>query len=712
MVKETRRIGQPLPLLRLLIAATCLFPVVMLGVGGTFLWEDNKDAANRELARRTEVAVQNAARVFETDDVVLDEMERLIRGLSDAQIAARQQELHGELADMAEGLPHVRDLAITGADGHVLVSAGTYPAGTYSIRADQTAGPAEAAGPSGFTISGRETSKPDAKTYFDILRARHGFPGALVVSIRSSFLEDQWTALNVANATAGTAMALSRPDGVILARAPVPRDRGLSLNQVRFAEAMRNASSGTVTAVSQLDGMQRDFRFQRIGNLPLFALGSITHHAILLGFTHRILPHLWFGVPAAILLVSLALLVLRRTTEAEQATRLAAQEQATRVEVERILAKAAKLEALGQLAAGVAHDFNNVLLAVIGNADLVRQRILAGRTTEAEMLTSMVIQAAQRGAELTNGILLFARGSDRPDEAIQPAEVIDGTLAFLPPLLGKAVTVLRQVDAPLWSVRVPKPQLEAALVNLAVNARDAMPDGGTITIRGENIPARDRRLPAELRQDADWVRIAVMDTGPGFPAAVRARVFEPFMTTKDVGRGTGLGLAQVYGTARQAGGLARIEDRAEGGAVVALYLPRGGSATARPDTPFEQAEPTLRALRILLVDHDRLVQITSTIGLREAGHRVIEAERPHDGLEILRGDPAIDVLVVDYAMPGMTGTAMIVEARKARPDLPVVIVSSQMALEGLELPERVVWLAKPFLPDDLMRAVATVAATA
>jgi two-component system NtrC family sensor kinase len=706
-VSKTR--GRALPLLWLLLAAVTVLPAGALAVGGYFIWRETSASSEHDLRRRADIGVENAARVFETHALLLGIMDRMTRNLTDAAITAREAQLHQQLAALIAGVPQVWDLFIWGADGRVLVSARIYPVPESSAAERDYFSALRAGAPEPY-VSNVLVGRLDRARFFNVSRRRSGpgpgFNGAIGVSIDPAYFEHRWMETGLADADAGTAFALVREDGVIIARAPAASPANAVRSGSFVAARSADPRSGDYTDVSVVDGTIRRFFYRQVPGLPVYVIGSISNAALQSLFLDAIRPHLWFGIPAAILLIWFVILIIRRTVQAEAAEARANAEQAARAQAEKVVAHAAKLESIGRLAAGLAHDFNNILAATIGGIDLSLRRLRTGRAAEIEPILAQSLAAAHRGADLTKQILAFARGSEGDGEAIQTADVIAEVAALLPPLVGPAIQIETDVPGSLWPVRAPRPIVEAALMNLAVNARDVMPEGGLIRIAAENLRAGPA-LPDELRRDVDWVRIAVSDTGPGFPDEVRARAFEPFVTTKEVGRGTGLGLAQVYGSARQAGGTARIEDEGPG-ATVAIYLPRAESPV--PEAVAERAAPVAgRPLKLLLVDDDRHVQATAAMALRDAGHYVIEADDAAIALDALRREAGVDVLVVDYAMPGMSGGALAWEVRRLYPSLPMLMVSGQANLDTIDLPPGVTRLPKPFTPDDLVRAVGEIA---
>ncbi|HZS82223.1 MAG TPA: PAS domain-containing protein [Stellaceae bacterium] len=369
--------------------------------------------------------------------------------------------------------------------------------------------------------------------------------------------------------------------------------------------------------------------------------------------------------------------------------------------LEQQLREAQKMQAVGQLAGGVAHDFNNLLTAVLGNIELVLGQETDRRKTR---LLRGALRAAERGADLTRQLLAFSRRQRLKAESVDLNERIRSMLELLRRTLGPAIRIEQALEPELWRARTDATQLELAVLNLAINARDAMPEGGALTIETRNLAAADPHRPPELPA-GDYVMIAVIDTGSGMSEEVRSKAFEPFFTTKEVGKGSGLGLAQVYGFAEQSGGKAQIASRPRRGTRVTIFLPRALDAAA-PEGAARAAAPSGGSGSILLVDDEPEVREFAATALRELGYTVCEAEGGEAALAIIDRDVELDLLVLDYAMPGMNGIELLEAARRRRPGLPLVLITGYAdtgALESLR-PGDVV-LRKPFKQSELAREV-------
>jgi len=402
--------------------------------------------------------------------------------------------------------------------------------------------------------------------------------------------------------------------------------------------------------------------------------------------------------------------VLERTQELSAAYERLKAEAAEREAAEAQLRQVQKMEAVGQLTGGIAHDFNNMLAVVVGGLDLARRRV-TGDPREVEMHLDNAMEGATRAAALTRRLLAFARAEPLLPTAVDPAALVEGMLDLVDRSIGERIRVRTRFAPDAWPVRVDTNQLENAVVNLAVNARDAMEGEGEIQIAIDNASLSNGEvgeLPA-----GDYVRIVVADTGAGMSPEVMERVFEPFFTTKPVGKGTGLGLSQIFGFARQSGGDVTIASTVGEGTAVSLYLPRCGEAVAGserlafPDSSGPAGDAADAAGRVVLVVEDDPRVSRSTVGaLEELGYRPIACASGRDALDILAKNKSIELVITDVMMPEMTGTELVRKASALYPWIAILFVTGYVGeagdaedLAGQEI------LRKPFTVSGLSDAV-------
>ena len=362
-----------------------------------------------------------------------------------------------------------------------------------------------------------------------------------------------------------------------------------------------------------------------------------------------------------------------------------------------------KMEAIGQLTGGVAHDFNNLLTAVIGSLELVRKRVPPDEKNL--LLIDNAMQAARRGATLTQRMLAFARRQELDPELASVRDLVAGMTTLFDHTLGPAIVLDVDCPASLPPVRVDVNQLEMALLNLVVNARDALPRGGTIAIAASEVAANpNSRFPLPAGR---YVRLSVRDQGHGMDAATLTRATEPFFTTKGVGKGTGLGLSMVQGLAEQLGGRLQLESVPGAGTTASLWIPAAAGDDIASLRSAPAPAPEAASLHILAVDDDALILVNTAAMLEDLGHVVTTAYCGREALAALARLERVDLVVTDQAMPGMTGTELAAEIRRERPGLPILLATGYAELPDAQM-SGIPRLNKPFLQAHLDHAIAEV----
>ncbi|WP_126962820.1 hybrid sensor histidine kinase/response regulator [Xanthomonas arboricola] len=419
----------------------------------------------------------------------------------------------------------------------------------------------------------------------------------------------------------------------------------------------------------------------------------------------------WFGTAADITDKRLAEQQLRQLTETlEERVR---ERSAALLLAEEKLRQSQKMEAVGQLTGGLAHDFNNLLTAISVGLELLQTRIEQGKYDRLERYVEMAQSSAARATALTQRLLAFSRRQTLAPTALEVQALVQGMHDIIARTLGPSIALQLRPAADPWKVLVDAPQLENALLNLCINARDAMPDGGELTIAVAN-----RVLDAGAAQQLDlpigeYVCLSVQDTGTGMSADVMSKVFEPFFTTKPIGQGTGLGLSMIYGFTRQSGGHVRIDSEVGVGTTMALYLPRFDGVLAQDEAVPATEQPlrsTAPSCTVLLVEDETAIRVLMSEVLSEAGYRVIETAEGSAAVERLHSQETIDLLVTDVGLTGGLNGRQVADAgRQYRPTLPVLFVTGYAATAAVgagQLEEGMEVLTKPFLAVDLERRVA------
>ncbi|MCO5132513.1 MAG: PAS domain-containing protein [Xanthobacteraceae bacterium] len=377
----------------------------------------------------------------------------------------------------------------------------------------------------------------------------------------------------------------------------------------------------------------------------------------------------------------------------DQRTAELMQEVAAREKAQEQLRQAQKMETIGQLTGGVAHDFNNLLMVVVGNLELLRKRV--PNDPRLHRLIDGALQGAERGASLTQRLLAFARQQDLNPAPVDLGQLLRGMSDLLERSLGSRIVLRLAVADDLPPAAIDANQLELAILNLAINARDAMADGGTIDIK----VARFRVTGDPELRSGNYLKVTVRDTGSGMPPDILAKAIDPFFSTKPLGKGTGLGLSMVHGLAVQLGGALQLSSVVGKGTTAALILPIATAPVAAGNrTPSPPKPP--RSAVILFVDDDPLIAMSTMEMLEDLGHRVIGASSGPHALDILRSDQPIDLMMTDHLMPGMTGIELAAASRQVRPRLPVLLATGYADLpEGVstDVPR----LAKPYHQEQL-----------
>jgi PAS domain S-box-containing protein len=390
-----------------------------------------------------------------------------------------------------------------------------------------------------------------------------------------------------------------------------------------------------------------------------------------------------------------------------------AEEVAERAKAEDQLRQVQKMEAVGQLTGGIAHDFNNMLAVIIGGLSMLQRRLARGDTDVGKFVDGAA-EAAQRAATLTQRLLAFSRRQPLAPQPLDPNRVVGGMSELLSRTLGETITLETVLAAGVWQINADPTQLESTLLNLCVNARDAMPAGGRLTIETSNAYVDERYAREASLEIGQFVLIAVTDTGFGMDASVVAKAFDPFYTTKEVGKGTGLGLSQVYGFVRQSGGTVKLYSEPGVGTSAKIYLPRFYGAATHTG-PKSEASPHLSGGRadeiIMVVEDDERVRAISADALRELGYTVIEAANAKDALRLVEGGQPLSLLFTDVVMPGMSGRQLVDRLRAGGINVPVLYTTgytrNAIVHNGILEPHTQL-LTKPFTIEDLASKIRSV----
>ena len=581
--------------LQVLLVGTIVVPLLLGAIGGYLSYRASYEGAASALAEAVAVAEENTTKVLDTHMLVAARIDDLLTGLSDAQIRADEAALHERIAKQIADLPQVAAAWVIDAGGRELVSARVIPVNRdldHSTREDFRALQDPQTQSFIWALRARSLNGGDYQPYFTVSSRRQAadgsFAGVVVVAVSGEYFASFYNSL--LGASAQYTAAVLREDGTILARYPATAAPAAPpQNDQQLARAIADRATSGITAGGPPWGYEGSLvAYKRLANYPVYVTIGRTRASILREWVANVGGYAAIGIPAAIAFMLLSLVALRRTRREQLALAQARDAIAERAAVEAQLHQAQKMEAVGLLTAGIAHDFNNLLTVVSGNIALVAG---ARDTLDAKYrrFIGAALTACDRASALIKRLLSFAGREPMEPQPVDVNEVI-ARMAELPwRTLGDRIATEFRPRADLWPAFVDPTQLENALLNLALNARDAMAGVGRLTIETANQSHTAASHPGLT--PGDYIAIFVGDTGCGMSPEVREKAFDPFFTTKDTGKGTGLGLSQVYGFATRSGGHCEIDSEPGRGTTVRLYLPRSietpAAATTEDDAPGE-----------------------------------------------------------------------------------------------------------------------------
>ncbi len=702
-----------------LLAGVILLPIAVFAIGAVISYRQHFTEAQDRLQRNLGTVYEHAQKVLETIELSSLYLDEVLENVTDDQIRNNEADFNRRIKTLTDTLPQFADIWIVGADGHPLVSGTVFPIPRQLDLSDRDYFSAlrdnKATGLYvGDVVTSRATNQRGQPRFFALSRKRTApdgsFAGVIVMSISPDYFRDYYATL-----TQPIVAALIRADGVVLARYPeVPFPARLTRGNTFQSALEEGHDSGLLRVVSALDGKERIFSFRKLPRIPVYMTAGVDTADIKDAWLAGMSRHLIFGLPATAAMIALCLLALRRTRRETAANLKLREEIGRREATEEALRQSQKMDAVGRLTGGIAHDFNNLLTAIIGNLDLALRRV-SGEDRVHTWLSNCR-QAAERAATLVQRLLAFSRQHPLEVKAVDINRLVQGMSELMHRALGETVATETVLAGGLWKVAIDPNQLENAILNLAVNARDAMPDGGRLTIETANCHLDEHYIELTGAEIAagQFVMVAVSDSGSGMSADVMNRAFEPFFTTKPAGVGTGLGLSQVYGFARQSGGHIRIYSEVGEGTTIKLYFPR---LTGQHDIPAwsvrESGAPSPDSVggneSVLVVEDDPQVNKLAVETLEEHGYRVLSAPDGPTALRMLDDAPPIDLLLTDVVLPnGMNGRQLSDEMLRRRPDIKVLFVTGytrNAIIHHGRLDPDIDLLTKPFTADALTRKV-------
>jgi two-component system NtrC family sensor kinase len=678
-------------LLQLMMVASAVLPAVLFAWAAWLNYRHEYEIADERIERSLDILNEHTLKVLQTVERAIAEVDEIVRDMPDAAIRGDQPRLHDRLKRIADTLPQLRAIFLVDRDGRPLVSSQLAQVPTdFDVR-DRAFFSAHVTGHAGIYVGEVITSRlTTLGTQFFVLSRRRpsvdgSFTGIAAVAVLPQYFEDFYALIGH---SPGSVYALVRADGKFLARFPELRDRRRSLAPGSGLEkAIAQGWERVIYTIphSQLDDVGRRIGFRKLEGFPVYVVAGVDASAIRAAWLASMASHLIFGLPATFFLLLIIGIALRRTR------RLHA-EADRRESAEAALRQAQRLEAIGQLTGGVAHDFNNLLMIVSGSV----QRLRRDLTSEKHIrLLDMITTATDRGESLTRKLLAFSRRQTLTPSVIDLTQHLPALKDMLNRSLRGDITTEVLVPDQSCAVKVDLSEFELALLNLAVNARDAMPNGGALSIAAE--PVLLEGNPAEEGLRGEFVAVRVADTGSGIPPDVLPRVFEPFFTTKEAGKGTGLGLSQVYGFAKQSGGVVTIASTVGRGTVITLLLPRTNELAAPSIAPAASREAPRHAGTVVLVEDNASVAEVAAAYFQQLGYQVKPFAGAQEALELLGHDPKIDLVFSDILMPGgMNGLELAHAIRKRYPSMPVLLTTGFPSSARDAAEQGFVVLQKPF----------------
>ncbi|CAN5133630.1 hybrid sensor histidine kinase/response regulator [soil metagenome] len=682
-----------------------LLPTLVFVMAAAWSYRQAHERALQAVTQASNLSLRHAERALQIAEQIGHDIDRMVRG-ADEQIRADEFALHRRAADLTAGLPSIVNVNVWNAQGSPLVRSDLYPADRYASVADRDYFIEQRDHPSPLGISevlkGRQSGKELVNLTIRRSTDDGRFNGVVAVSVSPEFFREYYRSLAAEQPNLAI-FTLVRTDGSFVARLPELRDGRLAVrpdNPV-LKRIVAGDSAGFLELKSTDDVPQsRLVSFRRVTGYPLYVTAGLPLSAVTAAWWRTLLLLAAIWLPTTLCLGGVSWLALQRARR-EAAMAAALQEQtARRAKAEQAMLEAQKFEALSLVTGGVAHDFNN-LLTIINTSLHVLKRGMPSLADNRHV--DSMTRAINSGVDLTRQLLSFSRKQALHPQTLSLQHWMPKAADLLRSTLGSHVTLTIEVDPVTEPITVDAAELELALINLSLNARHAMPDGGALRITAGN-----GWHPVEAHQP--MIVLRVIDTGDGIAPQVIDRVFEPFFTTKGAGKGTGLGISQVYGLCTQSGDTATVESAPGKGTTVNLYFRRAVQPATLPEPGLEPLEVRLQGCVMLVEDNDAVAAVTETL-LRSAGLEVVRMDNADNALAALESGRRPDVVLSDISMPGSIDGIGLAGAVKARwPALPILLTTGYAARidEAVEAGFRVI--NKPAPPEVVLKELGEVLA--
>jgi two-component system NtrC family sensor kinase len=684
-------------LLHGILVASVALPAALFVYASWLGYQNNQVIADRQIDRTRDVVTEHALKVFETVERSIAEINEVVRDMPDERIAANEENLHNRLKRLADSSDQIKSVWIFDRTGRALVNSLAYPAPTIDF-SDRYYFKAHIDRDIGVYVGEVLRPRPPygGAPFFGISRRRTSPAGSFNGVIQASILPEYFSGFYAKiSREAGNYASLIRDDGLILARFP-PNDIPALFPNGELLKAIRANSEGSLLLTSKLDNVERKVAYRRVSGFPVYVVAGLETQAIRSQWFAQMGNHLIFGLPATAALVAIVLLALKRTRRFyEEATR--------RQVAENALKQSQRLEALGQLTGGVAHDFNNLLMVVGGSAQRLKRR----HHDPADLRSlDMIESAVRKGSNLTRQLLSFARRQSLSPKVIDLVDCIEKFREILRQSIPGDIEIELKAPQQRVPVKIDPDEFEIALLNLTLNARDAMPDGGRITISVRTVELDENSGPNGLT--GEFAVVAFSDTGSGIADDIRDRIFEPFFTTKKVDRGTGLGLSQVYGFVQQSQGAITVSSRPGPGigTTFELFLPCCDEALQADSKAADDTPPLVKSATVLLVEDHPDVSAVGSDYVEQCGFKVVCAASAEVAVDILNQRSDIDLVFSDIVMPGMSGLELGRLIREHHPETPVVLASGYSDRAAVAVEEGFTLLQKPYSLEALRKSLA------
>ena len=683
-------------LLKVMIAASIVVPAVLFTITAWVDYRNFERLTHERIDRTIDIMQEHSLKILQTSERTYGEVHEIVRGMSDDDIRQNEAALHERLKQIVATMPRMEGILIIDRNGHPLVFSNRQPVPKDIDFADTDYFAALKNGEVGRTyISAVNAPRLGGRgSFISMSQRRHSdgvFNGIISIRVLTSSFENFYSRI-----AEGGYFALVRADGQLLARYPVLKTRPLNFDDDEdFRARIREGVDNSIyTTTSPLDDTTRRNGIRKINGFPLYVIAGVDRKAIVSEWLRYNIDYLILVLPLTVFLCAGLGLALRRT-------RRLYDEAEGREAAEGALRQSQRLEAIGQLTGGVAHDFNNLLMIISGSVQRLRSEISDKR---AMRLLDMIGTATQRGETLTRQLLTYSRRQTLTPQVVDLAQLLPVLRELLMRSLRTDIEIKLEAPDAVCTVRVDPSEFELAILNLAVNAKDAMPSGGTLSIRAKPVTLKGEASEEGL--SGDFVAVRIADTGHGIPADVMTRVFEPFFTTKEVGKGTGLGLSQVYGFAKQSGGTAIVSSTEGRGTTVTLFLPRSHEQPEPAAPPSPTPTPVEAAGTVLLVEDNADVAEVGADYMRQLGYRVRSVATVQAALAGLRLDPQVDLVFSDILMPGgRNGLDLAREIGERFPHIPVLLTTGYSASAQDAVRYGVAVLQKPYDLEGLRRHI-------